>query len=247
MNFSISRGDPGDLNLEIIHEDSSLIESAQGVGKTVESISINNALGRFSALDSITIIGGFGTEVIPTSHDIRQIILDQQVTADDDRIDGYFANDTIRAGAGEDLLSGGGGRDKLIGGAGDDDLRGNGGRDMLKGGRGADDLSGGAGRDVLKGGGGDDRIEGGKGADRLLGQGGEDTFVFARGFGSDVVTDFNANADMLDFSGHANVSALGDLALSQAGDDVIILDGVGGRIKLLGVDVDDLQSDDFLF
>lgn len=167
--------------------------------------------------------------------------------AGDDTLIGNAGADTLRGGAGEDLLRGGGGRDKLIGGAGDDDLRGNGGRDMLKGGRGADDLSGGAGRDVLKGGGGDDRIEGGKGADRLLGQGGEYTVVFTRGFGSDVVTDFNANADMLDFSGHANVSALGDLALSQAGDDVIILDGVGGRINLLGVDVDDLQSDDFLF
>ena len=167
--------------------------------------------------------------------------------AGDDTLIGNGGADTLRGGAGEDELRGGGGQDRLIGGGGDDELRGNGGRDLLKGGRGEDDLKGGGGSDVLRGGGGDDRIEGGKGADRLQGQGGEDTFVFARGFGSDVIQDFRDGVDVIDFSTHATVTAFGDLAISQVGDDAIITDGVGGRIRLLDVDENDLQADDFLF
>ncbi len=167
--------------------------------------------------------------------------------AGDDTLMGNGGADTLRGGAGEDDLRGGAGRDKLIGGGGDDALRGNGGRDMLKGGRGEDDLMGGRGDDVLKGGGGDDRIEGGKGDDRLKGQGGEDMFVFAQGFGADVIADFKDGVDMLDFASHNAVAALGDLAITQVGLNTLITDGVGGQITLLRVDADDLQEDDFLF
>lgn len=167
--------------------------------------------------------------------------------AGDDTLMGNGGADTLRGGAGEDDLRGGAGRDKLIGGGDDDMLRGNGGRDMLKGGRGEDDLMGGLGDDVLKGGGGDDRIEGGKGDDRLKGQGGEDMFVFAQGFGADVITDFRDGVDMLDFASHNAVSALGDLAITQVGANTLITDGVGGQITLLRVDANDLQEDDFLF
>lgn len=165
----------------------------------------------------------------------------------DDTLYGDGGGDTLRGGADDDDLRGGGGRDKLFGGGGDDMLRGNGGRDTLKGAKGEDDLSGGAGRDILKGGGGDDRIDGGRGDDRLTGQGGEDAFVFELGFGSDVITDFRDGVDVLDFSSHGGVSALGDLAIAQSGADAVITDGVGGRIRLLGTDTDDLQADDFLF
>ncbi len=165
----------------------------------------------------------------------------------DDTLIGNGGADTLRGGAGEDVLRGGSGRDRLIGGKDDDVLRGNGGRDILKGGRGEDDLSGGVGRDVLKGGGGDDRLEGGKGVDRLTGQGGEDTFVFTRGAGADVVTDFRDGVDLLDFAGHSGVSAFGDLTITQIGDNALVMDGVGGQITLLRVDANDLQDDDFLF
>jgi serralysin len=49
-----------------------------------------------------------------------------------------------------------------------------GGNDIVDGGRDADRLTGGAGNDVLSGGEGDD------------------TFVFASGFGNDVINDFEA-------------------------------------------------------
>lgn len=167
--------------------------------------------------------------------------------AGDDTLMGNGGADTLRGGSGEDDLRGGAGRDKLIGGGDDDMLRGNGGRDMLKGGRGEDDLVGGRGNDVLKGGGGDDRIEGGKGDDRLTGQGGEDMFVFAQGFGADIITDFRNGVDLLDFASHNAVSALGDLAITQIGANTLITDGVGGQITLLRADANDLQEDDFLF
>lgn len=167
--------------------------------------------------------------------------------AGDDTLMGNGGADTLRGGAGEDDLRGGGGRDKLIGGADDDVLRGNGGRDTLKGGGGDDDLMGGLGNDTLKGGGGDDRIEGGKGNDRLTGQGGEDTFVFARDFGEDIITDFRDGVDVLDFARHNAVSALGDLTITQVGANALISDGVGGQVMLWRTDVNDLQEDDFLF
>ena len=52
---------------------------------------------------------------------------------------------------------------------------------------------------------------------------------------------------MLDFSGHASASALGDLMIEQVGVNAVITDGAGGRVTLLRVDANDLQEDDFLF
>ena len=168
---------------------------------------------------------------------------------------GGSGNDVLRGGAGRDwLFAGDGGlgaagseTDRLIGGADDDALKGNGGADVLRGGRGADDLEGGLGRDNLVGGAGADRLEGGAGADRLTGNTGADTFVFDRGFGRDVITDFRDGVDLLDFSGHSAISGVDDLGIAQVGLHTVITDGVGGRIILRGVEANDLQEDDFLF
>ncbi len=68
------------------------------------------------------------------------------------------------------------------------------------------------GADRLNGGGGSDMLIGGAGNDVMIGGAGDDTFIFARGFGNDVITDFDANPvggrDWLD------VSALGITAAS---------------------------------
>ena len=69
-------------------------------------------------------------------------------------------------------------------------------------------LSGGAGQDRLVGGDGDDKIEGGAGDDDLTGGAGRDTFVFASGFGTDRIADFDAAADLLDLSGLGGVAGL---------------------------------------
>lgn len=71
--------------------------------------------------------------------------------------------------------------------------------------------------DILTGGAGADMITGGKGADSMTGGHGGDTFVFTAAAGArssgttfgeaDVITDFAANADMLRFSGVADVES----------------------------------------
>ncbi|MBX9778593.1 MAG: hypothetical protein K2Y71_29835 [Xanthobacteraceae bacterium] len=68
---------------------------------------------------------------------------------------------------------------------------------VIDAGGGNDDLWGGAGLDVLNGGSGDDWLEGGLGLDILTGGGGADYFVFNRGDGPDLVTDFQAGFDKI--------------------------------------------------
>ena len=113
----------------------------------------------------------------------------------------------------------------------------NAGADILYGFGGDDALSGGAGNDTLQGGLGDDTLDGGSGDDTLTGGAGADTFVFKAGFGSDVITDFNAEADALKFYDTAGnrlpTSALtqtqnanGDAVLSVSGGSSVTLEGV---------------------
>jgi Ca2+-binding RTX toxin-like protein len=98
----------------------------------------------------------------------------------------------------------------------------------------ANTLTGGAGNDTLSGNGGADRLIGGAGNDRLTGGGGADTFVFAPGFGADVITAFtanmnNANHDILELSASMfamNTSAtalIGGTAFNAAGGAVTVV------------------------
>jgi Ca2+-binding RTX toxin-like protein len=123
-------------------------------------------------------------------------------------------------------------------GGGDNVLSGLGGTDTLNGGAGADTLDGGAGNDVLIG---------GTGSDSMTGGGANDMFVFASGFGNDVITDFDANGngtlanqDLLDISAYAGITAanfgghvtiavsLGNTIVTIDGTDQITLQGVTG-------------------
>ena len=100
-------------------------------------------------------------------HVLLMLIINE-LTAGDDRLDG---------GAGDDLLQGGGGNDTLIGGTGIDLLDGGAGNDELNAGAGADYLRGGDGSDHLVGGADDDRLEGGAGNDILVGGEGNDYLI----------------------------------------------------------------------
>lgn len=75
-------------------------------------------------------------------------------------------------------------------------------RDELEGTAGDDEIFGLFGRDAISGNGGDDLISGGLGLDVLTGGEGSDTFVFERPLfqAEDFITDFNVDADRLDFS-----------------------------------------------
>jgi len=147
-----------------------------------------------------------------------------------DTIGGGAGNDTINGGAGGDLLFGGKGADEnndvLNGGAGNDTLHGGAGTDTLLGGEGADILFGGIGEDDLSGGTGGDTLFGGAGDDVLSGGGGADIFYFASTHGDDVITDFDANEDIL-FLRNAETDFI-DLAAVKAASSETLIDGVSG-------------------
>jgi Ca2+-binding RTX toxin-like protein len=132
---------------------------------------------------------------------------------------------------------GNGGHNVLKGGRGHDTLRGMSGDDRLDGGSGRDRVNGGAGDDVLKGGAGDDRLTGGTGAD---------TFVFQKGGGRDVVTDFRHGQDDIDVSHLSGVNSLSDLDIRQEGRDTLIQHDTS-ILVLKGVNASDLDSSDFIF
>jgi Ca2+-binding RTX toxin-like protein len=101
---------------------------------------------------------------------------------------------------GNDLVEGGDGSDLLFGQAGDDQLSGGNGFDLLDGGAGDDTLLGGNGADLLNGGAGADVIVGGRGFDLASGGAGQDTFVFDRFDRTDILSDFEVETDLIDFS-----------------------------------------------
>ena len=127
-------------------------------------------------------------------------------------------------------MSGLGNFDVLDGGAGNDTLSGAAGDDRMLGGDDDDSLSGGT---------GNDRLTGGAGADLLTGHVGDDVYIFARGFGQDIVREGDASGagggtDRIEFaSGIApseitvwKADANNDLLLSIAGTmDRVRLDG----------------------
>ena len=84
--------------------------------------------------------------------------------------------------------------DTLYGYATDDVIDGGVGNDTLIGNQGDDQLSGGEGDDRLEGGVGNDRLDGGAGNDYLIGGEGSDTYVFGRGYGQDVINNFDRSA-----------------------------------------------------
>jgi Ca2+-binding RTX toxin-like protein len=170
-----------------------------------------------------------------------------------DLIDGDLHNDSLSGGNDNDTITGGNASDTIDGGAGSDSLDGGDGLDRIFGGTENDTITGGGGADTIEGGDGRNRIEGGLANDSLTGGVNQDTFVFRRGDGSDVITNFDARIDILDFVGFgANYDTPGELlaAADQSGDDTVIELTVSGalaaRVLLRGVSVDDLSGDNFL-
>jgi serralysin len=98
--------------------------------------------------------------------------------------------------------------------------------DILFGGAGADYLSGDSGNDVLYGGAGADEIWTGTGADILRY---EDILDSPIGAG-DVISDFVAGRDKLDFSGLADngVGGMQDLTITQTGGTTIVSAAAAG-------------------
>jgi Ca2+-binding RTX toxin-like protein len=200
--------------------------------------------------------------------------------ADRDFLDGGTGADTINGGAGADQLQyvnstsgvtvtlgrngaetiGKGGQargDKIskvedvAGSVYADKLIGNNLANELFGSDGDDRLTGGGGNDTLSGGDNNDRLVGGKGDDDLTGGLGNDTFVLGRGFGFDVINDFEEGAGLGDvirvdkdvFKNYAAVLA----ASAQIGADVLLTKDANDTIRLLDVPLANLNADDFSF
>ena len=133
--------------------------------------------------------------------------------AGNDSLFGYNGNDRLDGGAGNDSLYGGNGNDTLLGGTGNDSLSGDEGDDRLEGDEGNDILIGGAGHDTLIGGAGNDRLSGGIA--------GADTYVFAKGHGQDIVSEYAysaAEADTLRFEGASSANVV----FTRSGNNLVV-------------------------
>ncbi len=110
-------------------------------------------------------------------------------------------------------------------------------------------ITGGVGIDALSGGGGADTLIGGTGNDVMIGGTGNDMFVFAAGFGNDIISGFDANPgpnppalnqdlldisafaidDALEFAARVDIDVLGaNTLVTIDGTDTIMLLGVNG-------------------
>lgn len=100
-----------------------------------------------------------------------------------------------------------------------------GGNDSIRAAGGDDRLLGEGGNDVLSGGTGNDTLEGGTGDDSLNGDQDNDTYLYARGDGTDRITETSGN-DMIAFAAGITSS---DISIAQSGNElhVSLLDGSG--------------------
>jgi Ca2+-binding RTX toxin-like protein len=133
-------------------------------------------------------------------------------------------------------------------------ITGNAGNNALSGAAGDDVIDGGAGSDNIDGGTGNDTITGGSGGDVMTGGAGNDLFVFAAGFGNDVISSFDANPtggqDLLDvtayhlnaagFAANVSIELSGADTIVHIGVDTITLTGVNG-IGANAVTIDDFK------
>ncbi|PSB28947.1 calcium-binding protein, partial [filamentous cyanobacterium Phorm 46] len=128
----------------------------------------------------------------------------------DNDIEGGDGDDDIKGGSGKDIIKGGKGKDKIKGGDGDNDIDGGDDDDDIEGGKGKNKIKGGLGNDKIKGGDDDDSIEGGAGTNTLTGGAGKDRFIYKTSrqeittvAEADLITDFNVEDDVLEFSNAA--------------------------------------------
>jgi Ca2+-binding RTX toxin-like protein len=215
----------------------------------------------------------FGSDAFVSIEFFQGSILADVMHGDDTAnvFSGEGGSDDLRGGGGDDLLFGGNGADMLNGGTGIDTAyyewgnanlgtgtgdAGDGqsdtltGLENLLGGPDDNDFVGNNQDNVLDGGFGNDTLDGRRGDDTLIGDAGEDIFVFDQGGlngDDDVVQDFAAGIDRLDFSD----SSIGDLDeffdnAEQVGADVVIDTGLG-TITLLNVQLSALSAGDLIF
>lgn len=201
------------------------------------------------------LIGGFGADTLNGDTGIDQalysdassgVLADLQVAANNTGIaagDIYVSIENLGGSNHSDDLRGNGGNNIIFGSLGEDTLYGRFGNDTLIGGDGNDTLYGQA---------SDDRLIGGADDDLLVGGSGADEFLFRNGFGNDRISDFDLSEagevinlnDVNAFTGFFDVSTN---HMMQVGADVVISDGLGNKITLVGINETSLNASDFIF
>jgi Ca2+-binding RTX toxin-like protein len=150
--------------------------------------SINQSINSIDGGD--TYRGGAGFDIVGFGVDLANFTVDLSITTGQAITRGVFGG----LGSVFDSVEG------LFGGGGNDQFAG----DAV-----ANRLIGGGGNDSLNGRAGDDTLDGGAGNDSFFGGEGRDTFVvaFPGGFGggSDLIEDYNALEDSIDFGGYTPI------------------------------------------
>ncbi|RMU54628.1 hypothetical protein ALP29_00712 [Pseudomonas syringae pv. avii] len=216
------------------------LKEFHGVEHVEFETGLANSLGQVPVFGGL--FGGIG-EVLTPAYTVTSGKLDFEGLFGADKayaksIEGSQLADTLKGTAARDLIFGQNGNDRLDGGAGNDLLHGGDGNDTLLGGTGNDALYGASGNDVLIGGLGNDQLSGGVGSD---------LFVFdQRGFGHDVISDFNIHQngqDLLVFAKSLFASADAVLgATTQHGSDSVILAG-DSSVTLVGFNAAQLSAE----
>ena len=152
----------------------------------------------------------------------------------------------INGGTGRDIIQGSNRKDVINGGDGHDQLYGGNAQDTLNGGADSDFLYGENGRDTLIGGSGNDILNGGRHRDTLTGGEGFDIFEFSPDSGSDIVTDFDVTADLIDLTAFEGSITYEDLQFVQLNTGLRVI--MGSSVALLeNVFLETLSEDHFIF
>ena len=212
-----------------------------GVGEGQGGVSVAVAGG---GATSSAAAGGFALQVATGVNVVTIGGVKVQLTFGQDNIKLDLVDGTRVFSSGDMRLLSGATEGRLLGIA-DVNLTGANAGETLVGNRGANGINGRGGNDTISGGDGNDRLTGGLGNDRLDGGAGRDSFIFADGFGRDVVAGFQDGADRFDFRPHAALG-IADLAITAQGSDALITDALGNSITVLGA-AGQIGAADFLF
>ncbi|MGL4321766.1 MAG: M10 family metallopeptidase C-terminal domain-containing protein, partial [Paracoccaceae bacterium] len=112
-----------------------------------------------------------------------------------------------------------------------------------------DVLLGLGGNDTVSGNAGSDTVSGGTGNDTLSGGAGTDVFVFAIGFGAEVINDFTNGEDVINIADLVAVMDFADLLanhLQQVGAHVVLDAGDGDELTIRKTLLSNLDAGDFL-
>lgn len=177
------------------------------------------------------VYGDFGNDTYKVTNDVEIRELDGQ---GEDTVMAY-RNYTLRADAHIETF-------KAMGKA---DLK-------LTGSNTVNEIVGNKGDNRLSGLAGDDTLDGGKGNDILTGGADNDFFVFLKGYGVDRITDFvttGAQEDEIDLMGFNGIGTFSEVMehAKNVGDNVVINFGGGDKIVIEGVQVENLEADNFYF